>query len=168
MLARLNKFGKLKPAGAHGASGLRNRPRPSRKANTISTRQFVTLTLDGLEVCTRLKSKPATQAISVVFVTAVSRDTERLAAFEAGADDYVVKPTNHEELVFRIQRARTLKQCLSQRDEDLEQRLERTLNWLDEAGALDDAPAPARLLDKSRAELRSVLEHLRDFRHQTE
>lgn len=38
----------------------------------------------------------------VMFVTTASRDQDRLAAFDAGADDYVVKPILREELLARV------------------------------------------------------------------
>ncbi len=48
--------------------------------------------LTGLETCQRLKAEPATQAIPVIFVTALSDASDESAGFEAGGVDYITKP----------------------------------------------------------------------------
>lgn len=48
--------------------------------------------LTGLETCQRLKADPATQAIPVIFVTALSDANDESAGFDAGAVDYIAKP----------------------------------------------------------------------------
>jgi len=58
--------------------------------------------LDGVEVCRRLRSKADIGYIYIVLLT-VKRDREDLAAgFEAGADDYLIKPFDSVELRARI------------------------------------------------------------------
>ncbi|MEW8432189.1 MAG: response regulator, partial [gamma proteobacterium symbiont of Ctena orbiculata] len=58
--------------------------------------------MDGLTVCRRLKADPVTSLIPVIFVSALSRLSERLAGYHAGADDYVAKPYDVEELLVKI------------------------------------------------------------------
>lgn len=58
--------------------------------------------LDGIEVCRRLKSDPATAGIPVIFLTGQSESGEILAGFEAGAVDYVTKPFRVPELLARV------------------------------------------------------------------
>ena len=58
--------------------------------------------MDGLTVCRKLKSDPATSMIPIIFVSALSRLEERLAGYRAGADDYVAKPYNVDELLAKI------------------------------------------------------------------
>lgn len=58
--------------------------------------------MDGLEVCRRIKSNPATRLIPVVMLTAMSDLERKLEALEAGADDFVNKPYNTLELVTRV------------------------------------------------------------------
>src|SRR5262245_58930069 len=53
--------------------------------------------MSGVEICRRLKSDPCTQGILVVMLTAKSEEPERVVGFEAGADDYVVKPFSVRE-----------------------------------------------------------------------
>lgn len=58
--------------------------------------------MDGLTVCRRIKANPATSMIPVIFISALSHLSERLAGYHAGADDYVTKPYDVEELLVKI------------------------------------------------------------------
>lgn len=55
--------------------------------------------LDGLEVCRRLRRD---SGLPIIFVTAQSDDADKVAAFEVGADDYIIKPFSPRELVARV------------------------------------------------------------------
>lgn len=56
--------------------------------------------LSGLEVCRRLR---AASTVPIVMLTARTAEDDRLAGFEAGADDYVPKPFSPKEVVARVQ-----------------------------------------------------------------
>ncbi|MEO1041326.1 MAG: phosphate regulon transcriptional regulator PhoB [Pseudomonadota bacterium] len=58
--------------------------------------------VSGIEVCRRLRSKQATQALPIIMLTARAEEPDRVRGLETGADDYVVKPFSMEELVARI------------------------------------------------------------------
>ncbi len=58
--------------------------------------------LDGLEVCRRLRADPNTAELPIIFLTARGQDQDRIAGLRAGADDYISKPFNLEELVLRV------------------------------------------------------------------
>jgi CheY-like chemotaxis protein len=58
--------------------------------------------MDGLSVCRKLKADPATSAIPIIFVSALSRLEERLSGYRVGADDYVAKPYDVEELLVKV------------------------------------------------------------------
>lgn len=56
----------------------------------------------GPAVCARLREEQTTSATLVVVVGASNAEPDRVAAFEAGADDYVVRPFSTRELLLRI------------------------------------------------------------------
>ncbi len=58
--------------------------------------------IDGIEVCRRIKSNPATQHIPVIMVTALDQPEDRIKGLEAGADDFLTKPVNDISLFCRI------------------------------------------------------------------
>jgi two-component system cell cycle response regulator len=60
--------------------------------------------LDGISVARRLKQDPATRSIPIILLTACRDVSSKVAAFQAGADDYVTKPFEFEEVDARIQR----------------------------------------------------------------
>ncbi len=58
--------------------------------------------MDGLETCRQLRNDPALMDIPILFLTALGRPEDRVEGFRAGADDYLTKPFNLEELQLRI------------------------------------------------------------------
>lgn len=58
--------------------------------------------LDGLQVCSHLKSSPATRGIYIIMLTAKGQDWDRRLGKEAGADDYFVKPFSPLELMLKV------------------------------------------------------------------
>ncbi len=67
--------------------------------------------LDGISLCERIKTHPATQDIPVVLVTALGEIEDRLRGFDAGADEYVTKPFAARELVARLRVLLELRQA---------------------------------------------------------
>lgn len=55
--------------------------------------------MDGLEVCRRIRAK---SRVPIIMLTAKDRVPERVAGLDSGADDYVTKPFNTEELLARV------------------------------------------------------------------
>ncbi|MFZ1400628.1 MAG: response regulator [Candidatus Promineifilaceae bacterium] len=58
--------------------------------------------MDGWEVCRRLRAMPKSSDIPIIMFTAVDEAEQKLAGFDAGADDYLTKPTEPAELLERV------------------------------------------------------------------
>jgi two-component system KDP operon response regulator KdpE len=58
--------------------------------------------LDGVEVCRRLREG---RSVPILVLSARGAETQKVAALDAGADDYVTKPFGTEELLARIRAA---------------------------------------------------------------
>ncbi len=61
--------------------------------------------LDGYTVCKRLRTQARTRHIPVIFLTQKDDRSDRIAGLELGADDYITKPFDIEELRLRIANA---------------------------------------------------------------
>ncbi len=80
--------------------------------------------MNGLEVCSILKSDPDTSEIPVIFLTA-SRDKQHiLQAFDQGAVDYLTKPFNTRELLARVRNHLELKHTKDQLKKALQELVE--------------------------------------------
>jgi adenylate cyclase len=62
----------------------------------------------GFEVCRKLKADPSTALIPVVLITALDDSESRVRGIDAGADDFLSKPVNREELLARVKTLRRL------------------------------------------------------------
>lgn len=58
--------------------------------------------MNGLEVCRRLRANPKTDKIPIIMFTAKTLIDDKVKGFEAGADDYLTKPTHPAELASRV------------------------------------------------------------------
>jgi len=58
--------------------------------------------MDGLEICRRLRSEPATAALPIIMLTAKTEEADRIVGLEMGADDYISKPFSPREVLARI------------------------------------------------------------------
>jgi len=94
--------------------------------------------LNGYEVCRRLKSEKRTAFIPIVMITALREREERIRGIEAGADEFLIKPFNKQELMARVRSLlrmkalhdqveaanRFLEQKVAERTEELQRALE--------------------------------------------
>ena len=58
--------------------------------------------VDGYQVCQTLKGNPITSVIPIIMVTALNATAQKVKGIEYGADDYIEKPFDLEELLARI------------------------------------------------------------------
>jgi len=80
-------------------------------------------TLDGPELCRRIRANTATAPMYVMLLTSRSARSDLVAGLEAGADDYLVKPFDLGELRARVQvgmRVATLQERLADRVAELQ------------------------------------------------
>jgi CheY-like chemotaxis protein len=106
--------------------------------------------LDGYEVCRRLREDPATRFLPVVMVTA-SGEAEKRRAIEAGADDFVAKPFDHDELLARVRSLLRIK------------RYHDTIATFLSPQVAGLVSADAAALESHRAEITLLACELRDF-----
>jgi two-component system, OmpR family, phosphate regulon response regulator PhoB len=58
--------------------------------------------VSGLEICRRLRAHDKTRDMPVIMLTVCGEESERVRGFQAGADDYVVKPFSMLEFIERV------------------------------------------------------------------
>jgi DNA-binding NtrC family response regulator len=95
--------------------------------------------IDGFETCRRLRKLPDLAQVPVIFMTALADANDKVRAFAAGADDYVTKPFQHQEVLARVRTQ------LARRE--LEARLERANRELEARVAARTAELSAALAE---------------------
>ncbi len=60
--------------------------------------------LDGFELITRVKESGLFRDVPIIVLSSKDSSTDRIACLKAGAEDYLVKPFNPEELQIRLER----------------------------------------------------------------
>ncbi|NUM49359.1 MAG: response regulator transcription factor [Anaerolineales bacterium] len=58
--------------------------------------------MDGYTVCREMRADPLLADIPILFLTAKIKEEDRITGFKAGADDYLCKPFNVDELILRV------------------------------------------------------------------
>ena len=82
--------------------------------------------VDGYDLCRRLRAAPETALLPVILVTSLDAQGERIKGLEAGADDFLSKPINWEELFARVRsllRIKALQDELKDLNEKLAERV---------------------------------------------
>jgi DNA-binding response OmpR family regulator len=60
--------------------------------------------VDGVEIVRQIRARPNWSAVPVLMLTAKNTERDTVRAFEAGADDYITKPFQPNELLARVRR----------------------------------------------------------------
>jgi DNA-binding response OmpR family regulator len=60
--------------------------------------------MDGYTLCRQLRQDPKTQTLPILMLSRQDEVADKVAGFQAGADDYLTKPFYPQELVYRIKR----------------------------------------------------------------
>lgn len=108
--------------------------------------------MDGFETCRQLKANPETQAIPVIFMTALSDTPNKVTGLTLGAVDYITKPFQQEEVLARVQlhlKLHFLTQQLAEQNLRLEQRVEARTVDLKQA-LLDLQQAQVRVIQSEK------------------
>ncbi|MGF1612878.1 MAG: sigma-54 dependent transcriptional regulator [Gammaproteobacteria bacterium] len=80
--------------------------------------------MDGFTTCQRLKERPETQDIPIIFMSALTDTVDKIKGFQLGAVDYITKPFQQQEVLARVTTHVTLQRLKRQLMES-EQRLSR-------------------------------------------
>jgi DNA-binding response OmpR family regulator len=98
----------------------------SAEAPSLAVLDWMMPRMDGVEVCRRVRGHQNAPYIYLLMLTAKSQKDEIAAGLDAGADDYVIKPFDPDELRARLkvgQRVVELERALEKRVKDLEKAL---------------------------------------------
>jgi CheY-like chemotaxis protein len=117
--------------------------------------------LDGLEFCRRIRAEKRANYTYLILLTSLSGKTNYLEAMKAGADDFVTKPFEKDQLAARVrvgERILALHEDLRVANIDLERRvLERTIQ-LEKA-----LEARSEFLSRASHQLRTPMNHILGF-----
>ena len=90
--------------------------------------------MDGFEVCRRLRSTPALAEVPIILLTALDDTASRLEGIEAGADDFISKPFDRQELRARVRTITRLNRyhALLEQRENLREMAQRMVTGLED------------------------------------
>ncbi|MEO1429972.1 MAG: response regulator [Cyanobacteria bacterium J06633_8] len=117
--------------------------------------------IDGFETCRRLKEKPSTKEIPVIFLTALSETVNKVQGFKLGGVDYITKPSEQEEVLVRIQthlNLQRMRSTLALQNQELKQRLDFQALQRRITDKLRDSLNESQILETATQELAEVLE----------
>ena len=106
--------------------------------------------VDGFSVCRILKGSGKTILIPVILVTALRSQEDRVRGIEAGADDFISKPFDRDELLAKIRSLLRQKKHRDEQEKGLKKQLQSTIEDLEQA-RLELARAQERIEMLERA-----------------
>lgn len=118
--------------------------------------------MSGYEVCHKLRERYSLDQLPIVMLTAKNRISDLVTGFQAGANDYLTKPINKDELLARVHTLLTLKQTQEQlyKSEKKYRTIfeeSKDVIFITDVGSniLDVSPACEKLLGYTRHEVRA-------------
>ncbi len=119
--------------------------------------------MSGFEVCEQIRKNPEMDKIPIIFLTAETDRGSLLRGFELGAQDYVTKPFNTNELVARVKTHVNLKRSREELEilnRSLEEKVRERTYQLEQANeSLKDLNEKLIDLDKAKADFMSIIGH---------
>jgi class 3 adenylate cyclase/CheY-like chemotaxis protein len=132
--------------------------------------------VDGFDLCRRLRASPETALLPVILVTSLDAQSERIKGLESGADDFLSKPVNWEELFARVRsllRVKALQDELKDVNAKLAERVRDQVSQLERLSRLKRffskpvaeaiVAGGEELLEPHRREITAVFLDLRGF-----
>ncbi len=86
----------LTTSGVEGLKAARRRP------PDLVILDIIMPGMDGYSVCREMRADPILADVPILFLTAKIKNEDKIAGFKAGADDYLSKPFNIDELILRL------------------------------------------------------------------
>ncbi|MGH2524351.1 MAG: response regulator transcription factor [Anaerolineales bacterium] len=83
-------------------SGVQGLQLARRQAPALVVLDVIMPGMDGYAVCRELRADPLLAQVPILFLTAKSKDEDKITGFRAGGDDYLTKPFNIDELLLRV------------------------------------------------------------------
>lgn len=115
--------------------------------------------MDGYETCQRLKANLKTQAIPIIFLSALDDVMDKVKAFEVGGVDYITKPFQVEEVLVRVENQLTIQRLQNQlihKNQQLQQEIcERQKTEV----ALRDAKEAAEAANRAKSDFLAKMSH---------
>lgn len=120
---------------------------------------------DGFELCSFFKSNPALQDIPIIMLTARTAIKDRVNGLRLGADDYMTKPFNKEELLARIETILERKNKIRYVEQfrDILENTDDIVLILDLSGNIEHANRRARLLVPELKNKKGIIKFINIF-----
>jgi len=95
--------------------------------------------LDGIETCKQLKENSLTASIPIIFVSALASQQEKMVGYQAGADDYLCKPFDGDELTAKVALTLSASAAIAEHEKNAGETMNMAMTALSTAGNVGTA-----------------------------